>query len=193
VTVSTLRLPLTLGLAAIVIAILSLWASSLPGGEAPIVTFLVVVAWALTASTWLVALGRRWRKRNGPEDQPRASWLLVPAVTLVTLAVVVSGLPVRARFAMSLSGVEGLAARAPSYDVSSPAGLYEVCCFEHTDFGYRFGVSDTGLTVWGFAYSPNGPPPGPEIADSFADTLAEGGNAYHHLDGPWYVWQFRYS
>lgn len=190
------RLRARLGLGALVACLLSLWASSVPGGEGSVsvvsvLPLLALMVWAVVALLWLVALARSRGEGSGLAWR---GWLIVPALALTTVAVVSADLPVRTRFAISLPAIERFASSTPSAEATTSAGLYQVCCFERTDFGYRFSVSDTGFTSWGFAYSPDGPPPGPEIAPYFfVDGLSEGADAYRHLQGPWYVWEYRYS
>ena len=111
-----------------------------------------------------------------------------------TMAVAFSGVSLNARFAISRPAFERLPDLGLSYEASAPGGLFEVvCCFEQTDFGYRFGVSAGATSVWGFAYSPDGAPSGPDIDFPWTKHLREGDNGYRHLDGPWYIWEFLFS
>ncbi len=66
-----------------------------------------------------------------------------------------------------------------------------MCCYETTGYGYRLGVAYGVSVIWGFALSPNGPPPGPDIDSSFLVTrLHEGESADRHLQDGWYIWEY---
>jgi hypothetical protein len=182
--------PLMVGLLALIPATLTIAAASVPGFS--ICSALLADAlWAFLALGWIAAIlvSQRSRKNRAGRWMPW-SWAIAPAILLLTVIVAASGVPLNARFALSRPAFEQLPNRALSNEVTASAGMYEVCCFERTNFGYQFGVSEGLNVVWGFAFSPDGAPPGPDI-DSGGDTnLQEGDNAYRHLDGPWYIWEF---
>ena len=185
--------PLIVGLLALVPAVLTIAAASVPGFS--ISSALIADAlWAFLALGWVGAiLASRQRRNVGGGRRVPWSRANAPAVLLLTAVVVASGLPLNVRFGLSRSAFEQLPERGLSYDVGASAGLYEVCCFERTDFGYQFGVSEGPNVVWGFAFSPDGVPPGPDVDSGGLTNLQEGDNAYRHLDGPWYIWEFLFT
>jgi hypothetical protein len=185
--------PLIVGLLALIPAALTLAAASVPGFSISSAV-MADALWAFLALGWVAAIlvSRRPRKDRGGPREPW-SWAIAPAVLLLTGVVAASGLPLNVRFGLSRSAFEQLPNRGLSYDAGASAGLYEVCCFERTDFGYQFGVSEGLNVVWGFAFSPDGAPPGPDIDSGGVISLQEGENAYRHLDGPWYIWEFAFT
>ena len=177
------RAALVIGLLAILPGGVAILAASLPGGDFGLLV-VASVLWLPVGLAWIAALVASRGQRHAL-GRPQRSFALAPAVVVLTVALAISGLPLTARFAISRSALERLPDLGLSNDESASVGLYSVCCFERTDFGYRFGVSQGLNVVWGFAYSPNGPPAGPDIDSG----LREGDNAYRHLDGPWYIWE----
>jgi hypothetical protein len=171
---------------ALLAAALALISSSTPGGSWN-VELAAGGLWVVVGVAWLVsALLSQLPGRRATHGL--LGWLIVPAIALVTFGLIGTSLPLRLRFEASRSGFEALVANPAGAHAGVAAGLYRVSYAEPTSFGYRFAVEDGIGTEQGFAYSPNGPPPGPDI-----DTVAhEGDEGYRHLDGPWYIYVFKY-
>jgi hypothetical protein len=185
------RAPLFVGLLALVPGIATIIAGSMPGGDlwalllAVALWFAVVVGWV---GAWVSSDMQRLKRFN----RPRRSWALAPIVLVLSCVVALSGFPLSARFALSRPAFERVPQLGLTDTDSAQVGLYELrCCFEKTDFGYRFVVSGDVDAVWGFAYSADSPPPGPEVDGGIVVTTVEGEDVYRHLDGPWYVWESR--
>jgi hypothetical protein len=176
------RLAIASGLLALAAGCLSVFGTSTPGGET-LILLIATMLWVVAGISWLVAV---WSLREDDAPAKRSRWLTAaPAILLLTLV---------ARFELSRAALESVETTNPTYDDTSDAGLYKVCCFERTDFGYRIGVSEGFNVIWGFAYSPDGRPPGPDIsAEPLGPSLQEGEIGYRHLKGPWYVFEFAYT
>ena len=129
--------PLMVGLLALIPATLTIAAASVPGFS-PYSALLADALWAFLALGWIAVILVPQQKDRGRRRMPW-SWAIAPAGLLLTVVVVASGVPLNARFARSRPAFEQLPNRALSYDVTASAGMYEVCCFERTDFGYQFG------------------------------------------------------
>jgi hypothetical protein len=157
-------------------------ASTPDGSFGSLVTGAIV--WLVVALAWLVLFDVRLTRKPRPTGRALVAWLVVPALAIGTLTLGNTDLPILARFAASRPAIEALGTNPPDYDANVLAGLYQVCCFERTEYGYRLGVGYGAFTLAGFAYSPDGPPPGPDISTY----LEEGHSGYRHLDGPWYIW-----
>ena len=153
--------------------------------------FLVAGLWLIVVLPWFAGLVTHYR--NQGSRQRWGPWFLVPSILAVTSVVAAAGLPLAIRFELSRPAFEELDADPPGPDALRQVGLYRVCCYEATAFGYQFGVSEGPTTVWGFAYSPNAPPTGPDIDVGPVTHLQEGDYAYRHLSGPWYIWEFKYT
>jgi hypothetical protein len=167
-------------------AALTVWATSLPGGH----VYLFVDAaglWLIVGLGWVAVVVALAGSDFGGLVRRFA---LGPIVLIAALAVAISGLPLSVRFALSRPALERLPDLGLSQEAMTQAGLYDIWGFEHTEFGYRFAVYDAPTVVWGFAYSPAGAPPGPDIN---SESLREGDDAYRHLDGAWYIWEYVFS
>jgi hypothetical protein len=114
--------------------------------------------------------------------------LVAAALILVATAIAVrADVPFLMRFALSRSALESIVHQPTVSD--GVVGLFEVRDYERAGSGARVTIVGAGvLEDWGLAYSPSGPP-GPAIE---ADPPV-GVREYRHLDGPWYVWEFRFT
>ena len=145
------RLPLVLALFALVPAGLLLLAVSVPGGDIRML-LLAAVLWLLDGLLWARGIAR---SRAVWTDARRwGAWIIAPAILAVSCAVAFTGLPLSARFEMSRPAFERLATQPPGPDDLESVGLYRVCCFATTDFGYQFGVNDGVLITWASPTAP---------------------------------------
>jgi hypothetical protein len=191
----------TLGGTAICLSIATVFAQSSPGGSA--VGFAAAVGWSVVIALWILAAAGARRSHAG---RPSLAWAGVAVIAVVTSALVVANAPLALRFALGRSEMDAFATqvqsgalnsdefgsiRGGSSDIIKDVGPYSVCCLDRTDFGFTVVVSSDPTTLWGFAYSSNGSPEGPDIDVGFLSHLEEGDNAYRHIDGPWYVWEYK--
>lgn len=139
--------------------------------------------WIAVGLAWLVQIAFTvWRTRPLTARAAR-SWFLAPVLALIALTLVWTDAPFQARYRLSRDAMDSTARRVirepASGDRIHRIGLWNVYGVERVPGGMRFLVNDSGFVdSGGFAYSPNGPPRGPDIAD------------YEHLDGPWWLWWF---
>jgi hypothetical protein len=178
-------LPVILGLVAALGSLIAVLGASVPGGQLT-AELLFTLIWFGAGLVWVVAVVV-WRRRY---RRWTPIWWLVPVAIAVGVALASTDLPLRLRFALSRSALEAVVSGGKVNGGPVDAGLYHVGYFEKTEFGYHLQVSSDFLTEWGFAYSPGGPPPGPDID---VPTYGEGQSSYRHFDGPWYLWQYRVS
>lgn len=102
-------------------------------------------------------------------------------VAILTAALLVAHAPFWMRFRASENAMTRFARQVianPDTPLPSRVGLYWIETVKTFDGGMGFSVKNAGFIDWGgFAYSPNGRPPG-------------GRKGFHvkHIDGPWYLW-----
>ncbi|GAA1782345.1 hypothetical protein [Streptomonospora arabica] len=169
------------GVAAAVTALFSLWTYSVPGGY-----FVPLLA---TTSVWallLLAVGIKavmqpvfGVRRGRPRWHDWARWGAVLGIMVAAVGLTQSGACMRAGTAWAEPAVADYAADASAAEAPDRFGPYRVRRAEDLgdQAGARFLVEGAGfLNDRGFAYSPDGTPPG--SAD----------DAYEHLSGPWYTW-----
>lgn len=181
------RVPwLVLNVVASIAAACLLWAFSVPGFVFLLVLGLVHVL-GLAAVAWIVLVVMGIRRR-------RWSWWFLPApvVVVLALALVVEGVPLQARWAMSRSAFERVVATLPTTSpvdaewsrvpVPSRIGAYRIEAAYPVPGGVVFYEAN-GYMIddAGFAYLPDGPTPDLETADFESP-------AFKHLGGPWYSW-----
>jgi hypothetical protein len=139
--------------------------------------------WIGVGLAWLVHVAVTvWRNRPLTFGATR-SWLIVPTLAAIALTLVWTEAPFQARYRLSRGAMDSTARRVMrdpgSADRIDRIGLWNVSAVERVPGGMRFLVDGSGfIDFGGFAYSPNGPPQGADIAD------------YEHLDGPWWLWWF---
>ncbi|SCL51298.1 hypothetical protein [Micromonospora chersina] len=163
-----------------------LWAFSVPGFSLLLVLCalpllcLAGAAWAV----WVVTFGvrRQW------------SWSFLPAPMIVVLALALlgTGAPLQARWAMSRSAFDRVVATVPttgavdgdwsSVPVPSRIGSYLIMSAYRVPGGVVFYEVNGSMTDdAGFAYLPDGPTPDLETPD-FESPV------FKHLGGAWYSW-----
>jgi hypothetical protein len=163
----------------------------MPGGHLGL-SIVAAIGWiTLVIAIWLQDTSSR---RGEHRHHASASlWAIPVSVALVTVVVILLGVPLSMRFSLSRPAFERLVAAPPPEDTAVGASLYEVLSVASTGYGYTFDISSDLTTVWGFAYSPGGRPEGPDIDSGPITHLNEGDIAYRHLEGPWYTFEFRYT
>jgi hypothetical protein len=167
------------------------WTVSFPG--VPMIGLgLTGLAFLLAAGLWLV-LG--WRV--SPRER-LAAGIVSAALVVVSVVLVVTGVPLRARFDASAAGLEAAVAAAEQHRTAagarkddwggvfptrcpSQAGLYAIAECHRFGLGYIFietwnPVTDTSA----FVYLPGGP-----RANGVTGALV---HDFRHLSGPWYSW-----
>lgn len=174
-------------LAVVAGAALLLWAYSYPGVSflslvvAVGVLGLAVLAWLV----WVAMFGIRRR---------RWSWWFVPAplIGVLVVALVVTDVPLRSRWAMSRGAFEAIVATMPPagmveqdwarVPVPTRIGAYHITAAVMVPEGVLFWeATGSALDDAGFAYLPDGPKP----------TLRSGSfeaPSFTHLGGAWYSW-----
>jgi hypothetical protein len=165
-----------------VLAVLSLWAVSVPGSYFGLV-LLLVYPWLGAAAVWVIQVIRvgRWKGSAGIRS---LRWLLATGVVVVVTALACwLQAPLYLRFALSLSQMNAVAAQLSAADPDAVLtdqwiGLFDAERIERINGGMRFLVKGTGfLDPGGFAYSPSGEP---EII---------GEDWYQPFVGPWWLWE----
>ena len=171
----------TLGVLAV--AVVTLWTFSVPGTYF-LVLILLPWIWGIAFGVWL-ALVAPYSLAKGRRAALRNRWVAAGAAfAIATLVAIALWLPLRVRFELSRGPMEALAAElarpdAPKMIEKKVVGLFDAEWIEPFDGGYRFLIEGTGfLNPYGFAYSPNGPPP--DIG---------GEDYYEHFSGPWWIWE----
>lgn len=170
----------SLALMVAILAVLSLWAASVPGSYFGLV-LLLGFPWLGAAGIWMILVILMARRPSSWAAQAR--WLLGTAVVvaLTALACWVQA-PLQLRFALSLPAMNAVAhemstADSPEFLADRWIGLFDAESIERIDDGMRFLVKDTGfLDPVGFAYSPNGEP----------EVIGE--DWYEPFAGPWWLW-----
>jgi hypothetical protein len=178
-------------LSAAVAAVL-VWQDRLPGGGNQVVAVLAVLGMATLALAWFILL-IAWVARRAIEldcavaTRPRWTflrWAVTPSLLIGTVLLVVYDVPFRVTFRLSRPFMNSFVSRATP-PTAAPVrtatdrwiGLYRTDAIEYFPGYLRFRVSQSGFYTYGFAYSPNGPPP------------ALGRDTYRPIDGKWYAWQ----
>jgi hypothetical protein len=178
---------LALGLAA-----LWLWATSIPFPSIDSLVMLFLSAVAVLIG-WLGRTARLLYRATKHQQSIRphtVGVLLIPALALLTFALVAAGAPKQARFQLSRPALDRAAEQVIRNDPQAPragdwVGLYGVRGgVETIPGGMQMQlVGMDGLDgPCGFAYSPSGRPAISSVAGSYLSY------SYHdHLGGPWYV------
>ncbi len=169
------------------LALSLLWVHSEPGVDllpwitVVLLSCLLALVWAVRLLTFLLALTR------GRSAGSALAWLPAPAVGLVVLVLVVTGVPLQARWTISrpafdavveqhLRGVEQVPERP------GRLGLYRIDRVDDVDGALLFFEGEIGaLGASGFAHVPEGPRP-----DLFVDSA--GPLRFEPRGGPWYSW-----
>ncbi|MFI7284618.1 hypothetical protein ACIBOV_30605 [Micromonospora chersina] len=184
---SSPRVPwLVLNVVASIAGACLLWAFSVPGFVFLLVLGLVHVL-GLAAVVWVVLVVMGIQRRQW-------SWWFLPApvVVVLALALVVEGVPLQARWAMSRSAFERVVATVPTTSpvgaewsrvpVPSRIGAYRIEAAYPVPGGVVFYEANGYMTDdAGFAYLPDGPTSDLETPDFESP-------AFKHLGGPWYSW-----
>jgi hypothetical protein len=163
--------------AAILLAAAFVYASSVPGMDASV----TIIAIGVTVPLAVVVVGRLVAWRLGPHDLRRstvARWLLIPLVTMIAVAIVLSGVPLRLRFDAARPDMERVIGTLTTPGATRPPtlGSYGLLYGEWIAAGYRFLVTDSGLvSACGFAWLPNG-------------GAGLGATEYQPLGGDWWTW-----
>ena len=164
-----------------------LWVHSEPGVDLlPWITVallgcILVLVWAVRLLTFLLALTRD-RSAGSP-----LAWLAAPAVGLVVVVLVVAGIPLQARWAISRPAFDAVVeqrleggGRVPGHP--GRLGLYEIGRVDDVGGALLFFEGDDGaLGASGFAHLPDGPRP-----DLFVGSA--GPLRFEPLGGPWHSW-----
>ncbi len=157
-----------------------MWVFSGPG----LLVFRMLGALAILAAfglAWLVLIFLAWHR-----DRPLVWYGVAAILTVVVSGLIALRVPLQARWTVSRSAFDRLAARIaadPDASVSGRIGLYDVRYLRHIDGGWIVhDTVGTGLVDdAGFAYLPAGP----------TDDLGDGdweNPRFTHLGGPWYSW-----
>ncbi|MFC5822560.1 hypothetical protein [Nonomuraea insulae] len=166
-----------------VAALLTVYATSVPGWYLPWVAWLVF-AWTFLGLIWLGTLARILF-RASPLAKLRLEWpvwLLPPLIVLLAGGLVYMGAPLEARLALSRPAFDAFA-RTVSQGAPLPGddewiGLFPIEGATRFPGGALFTVDGAGfIGSTGFAWSPGGEPP-----------QVGGEESYDHLRGPWYTW-----
>lgn len=172
--------------AAIALLIDSAW----PGGTFCLASLVFFVG-LVTAAVWLmralvrmteVLLGRGpWP--SGPREWQ--AWAAVPAIALLTVALLWADVPLRLVFFASRPAMDRWAAHAMQAPVGTKlpdgwVGLYGVRDAERFPDGVRFFVRWAFFDQEGWAYLPAGLP------------RRSGDNSYHPVAGFWYLWHWTF-
>lgn len=198
-------------LAFVPVALCVLYAVSSPGWSflAAMVGFGGVVLWSLAWLALALAHGaNRFRNRGRGRDPRRGSvaWLLVgPVLVVILAALVVTGAPLRARFALARDDFDQARDRVAALStgpmegtqrttVSGPRriGSYRVHEVSRVPAGVFFHLRNGGIGFHddGLAHLPDGPPagtgpftPSNELGGAWFETMT-----FRSLGGGWYVW-----
>ncbi len=148
------------------------------------------VAWLIRFVVWV----HRSRSGHRPPMGAARAWLywgIEPAVFLLALALLFSGMFQQARFFLGSSALQAYvqevqAGKLPPQTFDDPArsaGLYTITETELLPGGgVRFITSSDGFAdAAGFAYAPAGEPPTLSAKDD-----------YTHISGPWWFWLRRF-
>ncbi len=159
----------------------ALWASSSPGRLGGLLVSLAL--WLLLGVIWLV-----WVLLTAAGG-PGLTWrfLIAPAVVVAMGVLVLSSVPLHARFALSRADLEAAVAALPAGEGDGghvSAGSYTFYQWERFESGVLFEQDGSGFGPDGFAYLPDG------VSDDPSLGALWGYQEFHfsHLDGPWYSW-----
>ncbi|MFF4197808.1 hypothetical protein [Nonomuraea sp. NPDC001831] len=171
-----------------VVGLIVLDYTSVPGGGS-FTLLLAGLALAVgTAVVWVARFAVGLLRSDGRPGLRRhwVRWTAAPLMGVIVTALVLTGAPFSARFALSEPGLEQFA-RTVAADTGAVrreeqwVGLFPLTSIERVPGGARFLVSDTGfIDRYGFAWLPGGAP------------AEESHSEYTHLEGPWYVWESQF-
>ena len=160
----------------------SMWVWRVPYGAFPF-DLLLVVVWGVTGLAWLLAVLPNVRPLlASPAGRRRlAMWPLIMA--LGTAALVVTGVPRRAAFAISKPSLLTLAQNKTG-PYKGWAGVYYVDRHHDDRGGVILRTNDIGLvfSTAGFAYFPNGAPQKPVGHPETFTPIGDGWYIYRFVD-----------
>jgi hypothetical protein len=157
------------------------------GGIAPVLLVVLGGPWPVLLG--LVAAVGTFALALALERRPRIVWLVAPAIVVATIALAVSGLPAKARFAAAEPGLTTFAHRVLEGEIPADEdyweevqliGTYEVYFTDLRDGCVRLATAFVGIlgdVPAGLAYCPNGVP----VTTGFGAT-------YEPFSGVWYRW-----
>ncbi|MER6577235.1 hypothetical protein [Nonomuraea sp. NPDC001023] len=171
-----------------VVGLIVLNYTSVPGGGSFTLLLAGLALFVGTAVVWVARFAVGLLRSDGRPGLRRhwVRWTAAPLMGVIVTALVLTGAPFNARFALSEPGLEQFA-RTVAADTGAVrreeqwVGLFPLTSIERVPGGARFLASDTGfIDRYGFAWLPGGAP------------AEESHSEYTHLEGPWYVWESRF-
>jgi hypothetical protein len=183
---------------AVALAILWLWMTSIPVQRKDELLALLFLSAVGVLIGWLVrtvVLLYRVAKHQQSIRPQVVRVLLIPALALLTSALLAAGASRQARFQLSRAALDRAAERVIRNDPLAPragdrVGLYRVSAVHAIPGGAHILLEGSGdiLSPCGLGYRPAGPPAGlpfPDQGRGWPNSAAY--IEYHdHLDGPWY-------
>ena len=167
------------GVALAALFVFTFWVYSPPAPEL-LGWFLVLAGWALVGAIWLAWLVWTAIQEGGLEVRPAI--FVVPVLILVTAFLVLTDVPMEARFKISepsmTNAAEYMIEHPKSADNRSRVGSYKAYSVEAEDGVVQFTVPDLGfLESYGFVYSQRG-----ELPEAIATQTIK------KMNDHWWAW-----
>ncbi|MEV0587714.1 hypothetical protein [Nonomuraea sp. NPDC050310] len=165
--------------AATAAALVTWWATSIPGGWFGGL-LAAGTAWLVVGLAWLAGLVTVLALRLRPARL--WSWAVAPVLLVATYGLVKADVPLLVRFHLSEPALTAFASSGFTAGVQGASvGLYDIEFAENLPEGALLVVRDSGfIDRYGFAWFPEGVPAKPDPT------------AYEHLSGDWYVYTWRF-